>query len=99
MIPLLLCGPLLVWTAVRHGLPLGYAGLFALMAELVAANGFRLPEWVPWYGPGGMPFAYPPLGFYVMAGATAGLGVPTLAYLAWAPALFCVAFLVPFYFL
>jgi len=64
----------------RDGAPLGYGGFFLLMAEELAGNGFALPASVPFYGPGSTPFAYPPLGIYLMAGAVGPLGVPAVVY-------------------
>jgi hypothetical protein len=46
---------------------MGYAGLFTQMAEQIAEADFRLPQESPYYGPGGIPFAYPPLGLYLLA--------------------------------
>lgn len=47
--------------------PFRLGGLFALFAEEIAARNFRLPITIPYYSAGGIPFAYPPLGFYVEA--------------------------------
>lgn len=60
------------------------------MAEQLAANGFSLPLEVAFYGPGGTPFAYPPLGIYLMAVACGPLGVPIMTYARWFPGLFSV---------
>lgn len=46
---------------------MGYAGLFTQMARQVAEAGFLLPVETPYYGPGGIPFAYPPFGLYLLA--------------------------------
>ena len=85
--------PLLA-NAVRFSLPLGYAGLYTLMSEQVAQGGFALPWSVPFYGPGGIPFAYPPLAFYLMA-LFLRLGVPSLTYLRFAGPLLAWASLAP----
>lgn len=47
--------------------PFRLGGLFALFADEIAARNFRLPVTIPYYSAGGIPFAYPPLGFYVEA--------------------------------
>lgn len=47
--------------------PYRLGGLFLAFADQIAANQFRLPETIPFYSEGGIPFAYPPLGFYVEA--------------------------------
>ncbi len=46
---------------------MGYAGLFTQMSQQIADANFRLPFSSPFYGPGGIPFAYPPLGLYLLA--------------------------------
>ncbi|HXH22345.1 MAG TPA: hypothetical protein VNN10_09965 [Dehalococcoidia bacterium] len=48
------------------GFPLNDGGLFYAMAEDLRENAFRLPE-VTSYNQAGIPFVYPPLGFYVAA--------------------------------
>lgn len=50
-----------------HSLPLGCAGMFTQMAEQIAGANFVLPAEIPYYGPGGIPFVYPPLGHYLFA--------------------------------
>lgn len=95
---LLLIAPVFFFHAFRHALPLGYAGMFAQMAEQIANADFALPLEIPYYGPGGIPFVYPPLGHYIFAAALE-LGLSTWAYLRLAPALFTLAALIPFYFL
>jgi hypothetical protein len=75
------------FNAVWFSLPAGYAGFFALMTEQLSQNGFVLPIQVPFYGPDGTPFAYPPLGLYIAAIVTKLLGVPIFTYIRWAPPL------------
>ena len=80
--------------------PLSFAGLYSLMGELLAKNNFVLPTVVPYYGPGNIPFAYPPLGFYFMAFAHHYLNVSTINYLRFIPALFAFLAIFPaFYFI
>jgi len=76
---------LLVFNAVRFSLPMGYAGLYTLMVEQVIKKPWPVPTEVPLYGPGGIPFAYPPLGAYVAAGFVRLTGIPIFEYLRWAP--------------
>ena len=59
--------PLIFRNAVVHDFPMGYAGLFTQMAVQIADANFALPASSPFYGPGGIPFAYPPLGLYLLA--------------------------------
>ena len=66
---------LLFGTAVRlvhlafvdTSLPFRYGGLFVEFSQRLAANHYLLPQRVPFYTDGGIPFAYPPLPFYVEA--------------------------------
>jgi hypothetical protein len=48
-------------------LPFRLGGLFLEFAEQIAASGYSLPHRIPFYTDGGLPFAYPPLPFYVEA--------------------------------
>lgn len=59
--------PLLFSNAFQHDFPMGYAGLFTQMARQIADEDFVLPDMSPYYGPGGIPFAYPPFGLYLLA--------------------------------
>jgi len=47
--------------------PFRLGGLFIAFADEIASNHFQLPVTIPYYSAGGIPFAYPPLGFYVEA--------------------------------
>lgn len=47
--------------------PFRLGGLFLLFSQQIAENGFQLPASIPYYSQGGIPFAYPPLAFYVEA--------------------------------
>lgn len=96
---LALAGILYFWNAFRYTLPVGYGGLFGLMSEKIAAKGFVLPASIPFYGPGGIPFAYPPVGLYVAALVERFGGIPYLEYARWQPAIMSVAFAVMFYWL
>jgi hypothetical protein len=97
-IALLVSAPLVFWNAVRYSLPIGYAGMYTLMSEQIAQNGFQLPMQVPFYGPGGIPFAYPPLGLYLFALAIKLTGA-TFTYLRFMPAVFSLLALVPLFLL
>jgi hypothetical protein len=48
-------------------LPHKGGGLFVEFAQQIALNGFALPRYIPFYSIEGIPFAYPPLPFYVEA--------------------------------
>jgi hypothetical protein len=47
--------------------PMGYAGLYNEISDAILENSFFLPMRIPYYGPNGIPFAYPPLAFYLEA--------------------------------
>ena len=47
--------------------PFRLGGLFVAFADEIAAHNFQLPVNIPYYSLGGIPYAYPPLGFYVEA--------------------------------
>lgn len=53
-------------------------GLFMAIVEQVQATGYALPRRIPHFTPGGIPFSYPPLAFYVIALAQAITGAPLL---------------------
>lgn len=98
LIGLLLIAPVFFFQAFRQPFPLGYAGMFTQMAEQIAEANFALPTDTPHYGPGGIPFVYPPLAMYIFAFAIK-LGISTWAYLRFIPAVFSILALIPLYFL
>jgi len=67
IVALIACTPLYLRDAFRYSVPMGYAGLFTQMAKQIADANFHLPMMSPFYGPGGIPFAYPPFGMYFLA--------------------------------
>jgi 4-amino-4-deoxy-L-arabinose transferase-like glycosyltransferase len=88
----------LFYNAFRFALPLGYAGLYAQASGQIAQAGFRLPQAIHFYGPGDVPFAYPPLAFYAMA-LFLDLGISPLTYLRFVPPLLSLLALIPLYLL
>ena len=50
-----------------HRYPASIGGFYSLIAEEIVANGFRWPATIPLQSTDSIPFAYPPLGFYVLA--------------------------------
>ncbi len=97
-VTLLAAFPLLFSSAIKQEYPLGFAGMYSLMAGQLAAANFHLPLSVPYYGPGGVPFAYPPLGLYLMA-VFLKMGVPAWSYLRFAPPLLSWLALAPLFLL
>src|SRR5690349_6291692 len=98
VVSLILTAPIIFFQAFRFSFPLGYAGMFTLIAESIAKANFTLPMSVPQYGPGGIPLVYPPLALYVFALALK-LGIPSWFYLRMAPAVFSLLAMIPLYFL
>ncbi|MBX0286296.1 hypothetical protein [Haloarcula salinisoli] len=96
--------PLLVGLAVvalylaTNDYPAYGAGLYVETADAIRANGYALPATVPHYGPEGVPFAYPPLMFYVLA-LLRDVGAGAFATSLYLPPLFTLAALVPTYLL
>ena len=82
-----------------HPYPAFGAGLFLRIAEEVAAAGYELPARISGYTPGGIPFAYPPLPFYVLAVLVDTLGLDPLAVSRYLPGVLVVAALPAYYFL
>jgi hypothetical protein len=64
--------------------PLGDGGLFLQMTQALRANGYAIPEEVLYNGLG-IPFAYPPLGFYVAGLLTDAVGLSELDAMRWLP--------------
>ena len=87
--------PLLFFIAIKYPFPSGFAGLYTLMAEKIAESHFNLPLIIPFYGPGGIPFAYPPVGLYIMAIVTSIPGVSEFDYLRFAPPVFMLLATIP----
>lgn len=82
-----------------HSHPAYEGGLFLDIAETIRANGYRLPTHIPGYTESGVPFAYPPLGFYLLAVALDVTAVEPTTVLLVAPGLVLLVSLVPFYYL
>lgn len=89
---------LVFFQAFRYTFPLGYAGMYTLIAEAISEADFKLPMSIPHYGPGGIGLIYPPFAMYVFALAIK-LGIPVWTYLKFAPAVFSLLAMVPLYYL
>jgi hypothetical protein len=77
--------------------PRNDGGMFAVMIQEVVDAGFALPTATSYNG-ANIPFAYPPLGFYLGAVLVRALGVSPVAVLIWLPLLANLASLVAFCF-
>ncbi|MFN8384463.1 MAG: glycosyltransferase family 39 protein [Anaerolineales bacterium] len=74
------------YPAITNGFPLNDGGMFYTMVQDLKANGFALPQFTT-YNHANIPFAYPPLGFYVTALLSALLPVSDLLIFLYLPAL------------
>jgi hypothetical protein len=72
-----------IFPALIVGFPLNDGGMFLVMIRDLIANGFRLPAFTT-YNLSNIPYAYPPLGFY-LAGMLSALGIPDIEVLRWLP--------------
>lgn len=95
---LLLAAPILFLQALRYSYPLGYAGMFTLIAEQIAGANFQLPMSVPHYGPGGIPLVYPPFAMYLYA-LGIKMGISTWTYMRLVPPFFTLLSVIPLYYL
>jgi Dolichyl-phosphate-mannose-protein mannosyltransferase len=84
--------------AVLSDFPINDGGMFFVMTEELQANHYKLPE-VSNYNGLQIPFAYPPLGFY-LAGLSSDLfSVNLIHVFLWFPAIISTLALIAFYFL
>ncbi|MFC6737073.1 hypothetical protein ACFQEQ_12595, partial [Halolamina salina] len=74
------------------------AGLYLRIADAIAANGYAPPARIAGYTAEGVPFAYPPLQFYVLA-VLLDLGADPVALARVLPSVGVLAALVPVYLL
>lgn len=82
----------------NHPYPSYATALFPHMAEVLIENGYRRPETIPFYTEGGVPFAYPPLMFYVMA-ILIDLGVDPFVLIRLLPGIAITLALIPYFYL
>ena len=66
------------------GFPLNDGGMFLVMIRDLRANGLALPTFTT-YNLSNIPYAYPPLGFYIAA-VLSYLGISEMELLRWLPA-------------
>ncbi len=80
----------------------GYAindgGMFTVLIEDLISNKYRLPSFTS-YNDVGIPFAYPPLGFYLGGFAGSLFGFETVETVRWLPAFFASLSIPAFYLL
>ncbi len=78
------------------GFPVTDGGLFYEMTRALQANHYILPTFVEYNGIS-IPFAYPPLGFYVTALVSDLLHLPLIEAFRWIPAVGSVIFSIAFF--
>ena len=84
------------WPVITNGFPLNDGGMFYTMIRDLKANHYLLPEFTS-YNFADIPFAYPPLGFYIAASLSDLLPVSELGILLWLPALVNTLSILVFY--
>lgn len=84
------------WPVITNGFPLNDGGMFYTMIRDLKANHYLLPEFTT-YNFADIPFAYPPLGFYIAASLSDLLPVSELGVLLWLPALVNTLSILVFY--
>ena len=80
-------------------LPFRSGGLFAEFSQQILAHNYLLPSRIPFYTDGGIPFAYPPLPFYVEAACLDIFSLPEFIVANLLPPFIAVLTLPSFYFL
>jgi hypothetical protein len=78
------------------GFPVTDGGLFYAMVKTLQANHYTLPTFVDYNGIS-IPFAYPPLGFYVTALVSDLFHLPLIEAFRWIPAVGSLLFTVAFF--
>ena len=78
--------------------PVNDGGLFLQMTHDLQANHFVLPQYTT-YNDAGIPFAYPPLGFYLVGVIQGISGILLFDLFTYLPVVFCTLAILAFYFL
>jgi hypothetical protein len=98
LLALLLGGLVRLLPVIMAGFPVNDGGMFLVMTEELKANHYLLPAFTG-YNQAGIPFAYPPLGFYLTAWLSGILHVSTLEVVRWSPPILSTLSLLPFFML
>ena len=80
-------------------LPLNNGGLYLFFSEIIAQNNFSYPTNIPFYTENGIPFAYPPLIFYLLALIHQLFHIPLLMLFIYIPTIISIVCIFAFYFL
>ncbi|WP_327053703.1 ArnT family glycosyltransferase [Halomicrococcus gelatinilyticus] len=81
-----------------HPYPAFGAGLYFSIADQISTSGYALPSRIPGYTAEGVPFAYPPLMFYVLAAMQDLTGLDAITISRFLPGIVTLAYLVPLYY-
>jgi hypothetical protein len=88
-----------IFMGFSSNLPLNNGGLYLFFSEIIAQNIFSYPAYIPFYTETGIPFAYPPLIFYILALVSNIFPVPLLILFIYTPTLISIVCIFAFYFL
>jgi hypothetical protein len=88
--PLLLLG-------LPHEIPYNGGGLYYAFSTMILENDFHYPIDIPYYSSSGVPFAYNPLVFYLIAFIAAGLNISPFLLHIYLPTLFSIMSIILFF--
>ena len=88
-----------IFMGFSSNLPLNNGGLYLFFSEIIVQNNFSYPAYIPFYTETGIPFAYPPLIFYVLALISTLFPVPLLTLVIYIPTIISIVCIFAFYFL
>ncbi len=94
----LLGGWFRIFPAFLAGFPVNDGGMFYTMIKDLQANQYQLPLYTS-YNRLNIPYAYPPLAFYVGAGVSDVFNIPPIEVVRWLPGIVNIFCLLAFYFL
>jgi hypothetical protein len=80
-------------------LPLNNGGLYLFFSEIISQNNFSYPDYIPFYTENGVPFAYPPLIFYLLALISKMFHIPLMILFIYTPTIISIVCIFAFYFL
>jgi len=78
------------------GFPINDGGLFYVMLQSLIDNGFGLPEYISYNGLS-IPFAYPPLAFYIGGLVSTAFQIPLIDLIRWMPSIVTALVVVVFH--
>jgi len=88
-----------IFMGFSSNLPLNNGGLYLFFSEIIAQNNFSYPTYIPFYTENGIPFAYPPLLFYILALISKMFHIPLLILFIYTPTIISILCIFAFYFL